>query len=198
MITAPRDPESGEDILEWAREITRVVRAVLPRSSGDILAHTRSTGTAYVFRPRPPRATDGSPPIPLSPYDASSGEDAFVGITPGTFGGNAESTVGTSVPTIDSVRIDDATPPALALGEDDVLIYLQADVGTDGLITATSIHSTEDADPPANTASTCYVRLATCVVTLGDRASVAFGVPNLRGSQAYELCGGVTHLHRLV
>jgi len=27
---------------------------------------------------------------------------------------------------------------------------------------------------------------------------VAFGVPNLRGSQAYELCGGVTHLHRLV
>jgi len=137
--------------------------------------------------------------LPLQPYNASELDVPKIGVTMGTFGDNSVATPGASVPTIDGTRIDESPAPLLTLSASDVLLYLQVDVDTYGLITAVSVNSTSDPDPPANTPSTLYVRLATVLVTIipGVSATVTVGTPNLRGSQSYELCAGTTHLYRL-
>jgi len=48
----PPDPESGDDILPWARAITRLVRQLVPRESKDIWPEVGTTGTKYLLRSR--------------------------------------------------------------------------------------------------------------------------------------------------
>lgn len=161
--------------------------------------HEHPGGTQLILDVAALLAGSSSSRLPLQPYDASAGATPKIKVAPGTFGGNAEAASGASVPTISGTRIDAATPPALTLGASDILIYLEADVDVAGLIAATSIHSTAAADPPAGDATVLYVRLASVAVTIvGGTARVAVGTPNLRGSQTYELCGGVVHLYSLV
>lgn len=54
MNNGPRTPESGEDILDWAREITQYVRQLAPRDGPDILALLTSTGAQHRLRKKPP------------------------------------------------------------------------------------------------------------------------------------------------
>jgi hypothetical protein len=49
-ITAPRDPEKGDDNLAWAREVTSILRRLIPRESDDIWPSVGTTGTSYQMR----------------------------------------------------------------------------------------------------------------------------------------------------
>lgn len=65
MITAPADPESGDDILPWAKEITAVLRAIIPRDSADIIVQTNTTGTTFKIRRRAQPQPYGGTSSPL-------------------------------------------------------------------------------------------------------------------------------------
>lgn len=151
----------------------------------------QGSGTGFLVR-LAKQSAGAAALLPLQPYEASSGGTAKVGITVGTFGDNAVATTGASVPVIDGTRIDEDPAPLLTLGKDDKLIYLQVDVDVNSQITAVTVLSTTDADPPANDVSTLYVRLAEVAVNPAG-TSATIGTPNLRGSQTYEQCAGVQH-----
>lgn len=54
----PRDPQRGEDVLGWARQISRVVRALYPRPGPDIAPRLNSGGVVYeLVRRRANRST---------------------------------------------------------------------------------------------------------------------------------------------
>jgi hypothetical protein len=59
MTTAPSDPQSGDDILEWARKINALVRSIIPRKSADIAPQIHSTGTTFFQRRRPATPAGG-------------------------------------------------------------------------------------------------------------------------------------------
>lgn len=65
MKTAPSDPESGDDILAWARETNRLLRAIIPRDSPDITVRIRTTGTTYHVRRKTPPQPYGGTSSPL-------------------------------------------------------------------------------------------------------------------------------------
>lgn len=181
-----------------AQTLRRALYDFYKFSPADFIVQASLTG----FQVRLARRSSGSGAtlLPLQPYNASELDVPKIGVTMGTFGDNSVATPGASVPTIDGTRIDESPAPLLTLSASDVLLYLQVDVDTFGLITAVSVNSTSDPDPPANTPSTLYVRLATTLVTIipGVSATVTLGTFNLGGSQGYELCAGTTHLYQRV
>lgn len=65
MTTAPADPQSGDDILDWAKEVTALLRSIIPRESADITVRIRGTGTTYHIRRRAQPAPYGGTSSPL-------------------------------------------------------------------------------------------------------------------------------------
>lgn len=90
-----------------------------------------------------------------------------VWVRPGTLSG--------FIPTISGeelVALLDEDAPVLTLGTSDQCIYLQADVDGDHLVTAVSVHSTEDPSPPESTETTIYAMIA--AVTINEEESISF------------------------
>lgn len=47
MITPPRDPQRGEDVLPWAQQVAKLLRALRPQAGPDIAPRIQSGGTVY-------------------------------------------------------------------------------------------------------------------------------------------------------
>lgn len=138
--------------------------------------------------------------VPLNIYGASTGATPKISAWNGTFGGNAYYAVGDEIPRMGGTKINVIPIPTLTVAVGNVLVYLEIDVNANGLITGSDYRATSSVNPPVNTLTKLYVRIASIVVTIvASKASVRVTAPqNLSGSQAYELCGGNDHLYRLI
>lgn len=59
-LIPPPDPSNGDDILPWARSITRLLRQIMPRESADVWPEIGTTGTKYLLRRRPGKKGAGN------------------------------------------------------------------------------------------------------------------------------------------
>lgn len=64
----PRDPEEGDDVLDYCQELARAVRAIWPQAGGDIFPQIGADGTSYSLQKAAPRL-----PKTFEPFEVRAG-----------------------------------------------------------------------------------------------------------------------------
>ena len=197
MKALPDIPSGPESWKRFSAGVLEALRARTPLRSPTCEIDENVDG--FMPLPRlPPTVAVGAAAdlLPLEPFAASEEGTPKIGVTIGTFGTNAEYSVGAAVPLIDTTRIDADPAPRLTVAVGDILLYLKITVDSNGLITEVKVQKTASANPPSPTLYTIfYVRLCTMQVTAP--AQVTLGTYELGGSQSFELCGGSNPLWSL-
>jgi len=69
MIEPPRDPQRGEDVITWAQQVSKYLRALRPRPGADVAPRIQSGGTVYELVRR--RRAGGSGSAAVHPFQVT-------------------------------------------------------------------------------------------------------------------------------
>ena len=126
MLTAPRDPASGEKILPWAKAVNALLRRLIPCQSPDILPDIGTNGTTYRLKAR------GAPSdtslqffqlVNATTYDAEGTPTYKIRVVRSVFDGNPP-----DFPNADSPFANGDDPPCIFTVQNDGVLFGKATI----------------------------------------------------------------------
>lgn len=195
MLTAPPDPDKGDNILAWARAANRVLRAIIPRESPEIWPDVSPTGgTKYRAKRENGKKQEAQGQVEFALYDASSGGTLKVGVKFGNV--NCYAITGGLQPW-PADFVSTTTPPYTYEFEvsADGVAWLEVNNDTSGATDKVdSIALGNGATMPSSDTETGYLALGNWSVTPASGATAAsLTILNGKkgiGNQGYTFCGG--------